>query len=185
MKHAILFSGHLIDRSDRKEPRFPANKEEAVKIAISNQLLKEKEQSKSNALIGIAGGACGGDILFHELCQEMGIPTVIYLAVPFEEYKEKSVSYAGAEWDLRFDNLVKKIPVHILPLEKRNSGKHTIWSETNTWMLHKALKIDPKNVTLIALWNGKGGDGEGGTEHMVDVVNKKGNKTIIIDINKI
>ncbi len=34
-------------------------------------------------------------------------------------------------------------------------------------MLYKALKDGGENMKLIALWDGKGGDAEGGTEHIV------------------
>ena len=40
-------------------------------------------------------------------------------------------------------------------------------------------------MTLIALWDGKGGDGDGGTEHMVKVAKEKGAKVKIIDTNKL
>ncbi|MEJ7830008.1 MAG: hypothetical protein WKF91_17495 [Segetibacter sp.] len=40
-------------------------------------------------------------------------------------------------------------------------------------------------MSLIALWDGKGGDGVGGTQHMVKEAQAKGAKTIIIDIAKI
>src|SRR5690348_4490714 len=114
MKHAILFTGHMIDAKDRKMPRFPANKESAARKAIKKELEKEKEKY-NDQLIGIAGGASGGDILFHELCREMNIPGEVYLALPSEEYKKASVSFAGKEWETRFDDLISKLPVKILP----------------------------------------------------------------------
>jgi hypothetical protein len=36
-------------------------------------------------------------------------------------------------------------------------------------MLNAALEDDGKHMALIALWDGKGGDGSGGTEHMVKI----------------
>lgn len=167
MNHSILFTGHMIDKKDRKEPRFPANKEIIVRTEILKHLIKVKDRTK-NGLTGIAGGACGGDIIFHELCEDIGIPTEMYLALPIEEFKKSSVSFAGKEWDDRFDKLIKKIPVHILANEKTNNTEKNIWEETNLWMLDQALQIEKENMTLIALWDGKGGDGNGGTEHMIN-----------------
>jgi hypothetical protein len=40
----------------------------------------------------------------------------------------------------------------------------------NTWMLSTALAWGPKTVRFIALWDGEGGDGPGGTEHMYRTV---------------
>src|SRR6476620_1337899 len=122
MSHSILFTGHMIDEKKREDSRFPASKEFAVRAELRKQLLKENVLSK-NRITGIAGGACGGDILFHELCGEIGIYTEMYLAFPVKEYKKQSVSFAGKEWDDRFDKLIKKLPVQILPLEKRRNGE--------------------------------------------------------------
>ena len=52
-------------------------------------------------------------------------------------------------------------------------------------MLNKALENGGAHMTLIALWNGEGGDGKGGTEHMVNVAKEQGSKTRIIDITKL
>ena len=40
-------------------------------------------------------------------------------------------------------------------------------------------------MTLIALWAGKGGDGPGGTEHMVKEAKEKGAKTVIISMQSL
>lgn len=180
-KHSILFTGHMIDKKDRKKSRFPANKEIMVREEILKYLIQEKKAA-NNELTGIAGGACGGDILFHELCEDIGIPSEMYLTLPFEEFKKSSVSFAGKEWDQRFDRLTKKITVHILPIEKRDNKKNNIWEQTNLWMLDQALQIEKENMTLIALWDGKGGDGNGGTEHMINTAKAKGAKINIINI---
>lgn len=182
MKHTILFTGHMIDAKDRKEPRFPANKENEAREAIKMELIEEGRKYKDH-LIGIAGGASGGDILFHELCGKMNIPSEVYLALPEEDYKKASVSFAGKGWEARFDELTSKLPVKILSSETDNQD--SIWERTNLWMLDEALKAGGENMTLIALWDGKGGDGEGGTEHMVRVAKDAGAKTKIIDVNKL
>ena len=184
MKHSLLFTGHMIDAKDRANPRFPADKETKARENIRNHLLKEKETAKDE-LRGIASGACGGDILFHELCIELGIPAEIYLALPTDQFKQESVSFAGNEWDIRFDKLIKKLPVHILPGSDENDKDKNVWASTNLWMLDAALESGGENMTLIALWDGKGGDGDGGTEHMVKVARDKGAKVKIIDTNKL
>ncbi|MEO6327708.1 MAG: tetratricopeptide repeat-containing protein, partial [Ginsengibacter sp.] len=72
--HFLLFTGHMIDKADRKEPRFPASKELQAREAIKKKVIEEKNKLDENTtLTGIAGGACGGDILFHEICEELDI----------------------------------------------------------------------------------------------------------------
>ncbi len=184
--HYILFTGHMIDKPDRKKPRFPAVWENAVRQRIKEEIKKIKSKTGSG-LSGIAGGACGGDILFHEICREEGIATELYLALPRDKFVVESVEFAGAEWVDRFDKLYKDLPCHILSetkelprwLKKRED--YTIWERNNLWELNCALATGGINMTLIALWDGKGADGPGGTADMVKEAKAKGAKTIIIN----
>src|SRR5262245_10082326 len=59
-------------------------------------------------LFGMAGGANGGDILFHEICEALGIKTLMYLALPKEQYVGDYVAKAGPEWVERFDALYRR-----------------------------------------------------------------------------
>lgn len=183
MLHSILFTGHMIDAAHRAEVRFPASKELSVMDEVRKQISQElKVYTFTKA---IAGGACGGDILFLEVCVKLGIPTEMCLALPPEEFKKNSVSFAGGNWDDRFDRLTEKIPVLILPAEKNNDSEQNIWAATNAWMLERSVEAGTDGCTLIALWNGKGGDGKGGTEHMIQMAKEKCAHIIIIDINKL
>ncbi len=180
MKHSLLFTGHMLDAIDRTSPRFPAEKEKAAKEKIREYLSKENGEVK-----GLASGACGGDILFHELCLEMKIPTEMYLPLPIAEFKKTSVSFAGKNWSDRFDKLIDQLIVHHLPDAKSKSDKRNVWERTNLWMLKTALTNGGEQMTLIALWDKKAGDGNGGTEHMVNIARKRNAKVKIIDIKKI
>lgn len=171
----------MIDAKDRPQPRFPVHKEEAVKKEIVDLLLQQKE--KFSSLEGIASGACGSDILFHEACIQLKIPAEIYLAYPAVEFKKGSVSFAGENWDNRFDKLAAILPVHVLA-ENKNTDLN-VYEQTNEWMLHNALEPGGNNMTLIAVWDGSGGDGKGGTAHMVKMVKEKGAEVKIIDVKKI
>jgi len=208
-RHYLLFTGHMIDHPDRKEPRFPASKEVDAKQAIRKQVLEEVDQVKTileikakqkitneqakEALIGIAGGANGGDILFHEVCQELGISTELYLALPRGQYIVESVEFAGPEWVNRFNALIinETIPKRILSSDEelpkwlRKKPNYNIWERTNLWMLYRALSGGGINMSLIALWDGKDGDGAGGTEHMVKEAQSRGTRTVVIKINKL
>jgi hypothetical protein len=183
MYYSILFTGHMIDKEGRALPRFPASKEAIVRNEIKKELSKEKQVIKEK-LKGIAGGACGGDILFHELCLELNIASEIFLALAVKDFKNSSVSFAGKDWEDRYEKLVKRLPVHVLPESKAND-RNNVWERANVWMLESALKNGGENMTLIALWDGKPGDGGGGTEHMIKVAREHGAKTKIIDIKKL
>jgi hypothetical protein len=140
---------------------------------------------------GIAGAASGGDVLFHEVCRDLGIPTEVYLALPRDRYVEKSVADSGPEWVRRFDRLHEELPVRVLgeetelPRWLRGAAKaadYSVWQRSNLWMLETALEAAPDagRLTLIALWDGQAGDGPGGTAHMIESARARGARTIVL-----
>jgi hypothetical protein len=46
-----------------------------------------------------------------------------------------------------------------------------IYERNNLWLLYSALAHGLGKVFFVALWDGKGGDGPGGTQHMVEIFN--------------
>ena len=202
-KHGLLFAGHMIDAPDRKMPRFPPDKEVVAREQIKAVILKEIELGDGIAC-GYAGGASGGDILFHEVCDELGIPTRLYLAIPAADYVRRSVQKAGPQWVSRFWALYnerysqKRVRVlseaidvtddiEYLPSWVREKPDYGIWQRNNLWMLFNALdeasdsKTGDPNITLITLWDGKEGDGPGGTGDLVERVRERGARCEIID----
>lgn len=188
--HFLLFIGHLIDKPDRPEPRFTPEKEAAVTAAIRDEVTKEKQKIPGR-IKGIAGGACGSDILFHEVCIDLGIETELYLALPRALYIVESVGFAGSQWIERFDRLYQKLarrilsPTKELPNWLAKKKGYSIWERNNLWMLNSCLVRSGFNMTLVALWDGEGGDKQGGTLHMIKEAESRGTKIIVIDINKI
>jgi hypothetical protein len=186
-RHFILFTGHMIDKPDRPKPRFPASKEKKAREAISNQL-KEAVKDLRKSYFGIAGGACGGDILFHESAAELNIPTALYLLFPKDEFVQQSVAFAGKNWIDRFFALCNRLPVHIMPASDAFPGDSdtiSIWERSNRWMLDKSLQNGGEHMSLLALWNKEAGDGTGGTAHMAEAVKQAGGNVTIIDTRKL
>jgi hypothetical protein len=185
----LLFTGHMIDAPGREEPRFPPEGEAVARQKIREEVLREQELAGGIAY-GIAGGASGGDILFHEVCAELNIPTRLYLALPREQYIKESVAPAGPQWIERFNQLHRNLPPRVLgesrelPRWLQEKPDYNIWQRNNHWMLRNALTAGGDNVTLIALWDRKPtGDGLGGTSDMVQSAAERGAKTIILDTN--
>jgi hypothetical protein len=186
-RHYLLFTGHMIDKPDRPSPRFPAEKENAVREKIK-QAIQEEIQNTGTELIGIAGAACGADIIFHEVCEELNIPTKLFLALPREQFIIASVAFAGYSWIDRFNRLFLSLPVFVmansavLPKWLNKRPDYNIWKRNNLWELHAALSNGGIHMTLLALWDRKGGDGLGGTENMVNEARMKGARIIILDM---
>ena len=108
--------------------------------------------------------------------------------MPADAFKAESVNFAGTKWTERFDALFKKLTHHTLCDKKdlppwlQKKKDYTIWERNNLWLLNSALINGGMYMTLIALWDGKGGDGPGGTQHMVKEAEARGAKTIVIDV---
>jgi hypothetical protein len=182
----LVFTGHMIDAPGRKEARFPADREAVARQAIFDVVKTELAQP-GGVKLGIAGGASGGDILFHEVCAELEIPTELFLALPRDQFLATSVTPAGSAWVERFRALYDRLPKHELsagpelPAWLRGKKNYDIWQRNNLWMLYNALARGHERLTLIALWDGKSGDAPGGTEHMIETAKSHGAKPIVLD----
>lgn len=206
-ERVLLFAGHMIDAPDRKSPRFPADKE-----PVAREKIKEAIQNEMNKGVGVgwgyAGGASGGDILFMEVCAELKIPTRLYLAFNQQEYVRSSVAKAGGNWKERFWTIFQEHSARkqvrflsdatnvrsedeYLPAWLRGKPNYNIWQRNNLWMLFNSLDeaCDPTsgdpNITLIALWDGEGGDGPGGTGDLIQKVENLGARSEIIKTKEV
>ncbi len=188
----VVFSGHRLDAPGRKAPRFPPTPEA---VAAARRMIAEAvEDVRTGAggrVVGLAGGASGGDVLFHEVCAEQGVPTTLYLAAPRDAYVAASVADAGPDWVERFDRLRERLPVRVLGERLELPGwlaakeDYSVWQRSNLWLLHNALVQGPSRVTVVALWNGEAGDGPGGTAHMVETVRQRGGHAVVLDAKKL
>ena len=182
-RRVLLFSGHMIDAPGRPKPRFPAALEGAVARAICAEV---DALGASPADVGVTSGACGGDILFAESVLDRGVPTRIYL--PFDEptFLQKSVNFANDRWPQRHRAVVARSTRFLAPeiLGPSTDGADP-YERTNLWMVDEAHAIGGDNIVLVCLWDGGGGDGPGGTEHMMDAVRRDGGEVRWIDIRRI
>jgi Tetratricopeptide Repeats-Sensor len=188
----IVFAGHRIDAPDRPQPRFPATSEGKAGTMIRAALEDELRLADDDPTEGIAGGASGGDILFHELCRDLGIPTRLLLALPKDPFAVASVQDAGPDWMERYRALCAQLDPTVLATDERmprwlalREDEYGIWQRNNLWMLHNALSRADADVTLIVLWDGKGGDGPGGTADMVRLAESRGLRVVRLDATRL
>jgi hypothetical protein len=180
-RRVFLFSGHMIDRPERKDPRFPAAAEAVAAAAIAQQL---DSLAAGPSDLAICGGACGGDLLFAEACLQRRLRLEIYLQFAEPEFLQASVAFAGGQWVQRYCQ-VKANPltqVLVMPdeLGALPAGIDP-YSRNNLWQLYSALCNGPRRVRFIALWNGATADGPGGTRDMVEIVEKHSGQAYILD----
>lgn len=175
--HLVLFAGHRVDAPGRAESRFPAARADRAKALIREAL---GELNQELPVLALASGASGADLLFHEVCAELNIPTKLCLPMPRADYARLEFPELD-DWRSRFLNLLQTNS-EVLELSDRagfpawlqDAGTDP-WERGNRWVLEMALASPAKKRSLIALWDGKTeGDARGGTAHMVQLARNSG-----------
>jgi hypothetical protein len=190
-KLALLFTGHRVDAIDREpeKRRFPPTPEaEATARKLIYDAVKLRVGADAADTIGIGGGASGGDILFHEVCAELGIRTELFLVVPAPEFQKLSVQDGGEQWVARYQALCAKLPTRVLqpsqapPDWLAGSTRYDLWERNNMWMLFNILATWADRQTLIALYNQElEPDGAGGTKHLIEEAENRGVHVVRVD----
>jgi class 3 adenylate cyclase len=176
----VVFTGHMIDRPDRAPPRFPPRLEQAVKESIRQRL------HQLNAGFAYASAACGADILFHEVMLERNGECHVVLPYPKELFIKDSVDYVGdSGWIRRFENVLSR-SVEVLEASGQTTRPGAVLYEFANLMLHglAAMKAEQLQTTLVpmAVWDGKAGDGGGGTGATVEYWRRRGLEVEVIDV---
>src|SRR5262245_24560450 len=105
----LVGTGHRADAKGRKPPRFPNTPDCTAKAkAWLHQVIAKEQEQTEGSISGVAGAASGADLLFHEVCAELKIPTRVVLPIPVEDYRRESVADGGGEWIEKFNKLVAK-----------------------------------------------------------------------------
>ena len=195
LARVVLFTGHMVDRLDRPpdKVRFPRHPEaEATARRMIEEAVRAELEEPGGVSLGIAAGACGGDILFHEVCRDLGIPTQLHLALPPPQFQVASVQHGGPDWVERYRSLCERVEPRVLhddtalPRWLADKPEYDIWQRTNLWMMFTALALDSKRLTLVALYNReREADGAGGTAHLVTTTASWGFKSIELDARRL
>jgi hypothetical protein len=182
-RKVVLFSGHMIDAPGREKPRFPPGEEPVAAGAIASALA-DLDVGPSD--LCICGGACGGDLLFAEAALARSARLELY--IPFKEpiFLEKSVDFAGGAWRARYFAAKAAATLHVAPRElgPLQDGDDP-YERENRWMLDQGSRFGAEKLDFICLWNGEGGDGPGGTKHMMEEVRRRGGTTRWLDTTKL
>lgn len=182
-RQVFLFSGHMIDAPGRQPPRLPAEKESVAAQKIAEALEKLEAGPEDLAL---TQGACGGDLLFTEACQQRRVP--VQWLQPFDEpeFIQRSVVCRGEAWRDRY--LKAKAALTIIPGIRTAPAELGLppkgvdpYERCNLWLLYTALSYGISKVQFVCLWDSSGGDGPGGTAHMYQEVKRRTGQVTWID----
>ena len=186
---SFLFAGYMVDHAGKDKKNFPAVKENEIRNEIVKAL--EKYNAKPNDHAFLAGLSAGSEIIFAEVCIEKGIAVDLHLPLAEAGYIKEFVSPCGDSWTDRF----YKIRSHSLVEEfyqRENIGLakegDDPYERNNRWALYSSLIRGVAKVTLIAVWNGVGGQIKDRdaklTRHMVELMRDTGGKIEAINTSK-
>ena len=187
----ILFSGHMVDAPDRAAPRFPP----ACVPAAAAQIAAALDQLQAGPDdLGLTQGAAGGDLLFAEAAQERGMALQFLQPFSEAEFIERSVRPVcdGDDWVARYRAVAARLanPPQVMPAPTAGAAppcdaRDNPFERCNRWLLDTALARGGDQVWLLCLWDGQGGDGAGGTAHMVGEVQRHHGHVIHIDCRRL
>lgn len=182
-RKVLLFSGHMIDAPGRAKPRFPPSKEGIAAAAIRNTL---DQIGASRTDLAICGGACGGDLLFAEAALARHLKLELYIPFREPQFLTQSVDFANANWRSRFFAVKSQATLHVMPEELGPCPPdEDPYERNNLQMLEAALRFGAERLEFICLWNGQGGDGPGGTHHIIREVRGKSGRTHLLDTRQL
>ncbi len=182
-QQVLLFSGHMVDAPGRDKPRFPATQVPAAAREIAAAIDRLGAGAGDLALCQCAAG---GDLLFLEAAQARGLRCQVLLPCDEPEFIQRSIlpSADGPAWRDRWFAVRAKLadPPRVMTDDLGPGPKGiNAYERCNDWLMNTALAWGPDKVRFICLWNGGGGDGPGGTQHMMDEVQRRTGRVEWID----
>jgi hypothetical protein len=181
LARVVVFSGHMIDQPSRAAPRFPPALEEAVSREIRRRL------DDLNVGFGYASGACGADILFHEAVRQRGGEVNVVLPYEVERFVCDSVARPSApHWEQRFRTILADPATRLSTAGSQGriegSGIANEYANTFTFGMAgiRAWQLGAE-LAALAVWDGRAGDGPGGTADAVARWRARGLTPILIN----
>lgn len=176
------FTGHMIDRPDRRQSRFPPGLEHAVERAIAQAL------EKTDIGFAYCSAACGADILFIEQMLKRGAEVNIVLPFRREDFVRTSVSFAGSAWVRRFDRVLSRAASVSFGVEEGYLGDDVLHGYASqlidgmTLLRAQQLEVAP---LLVAVADPAGAQPAGGTRFNVEAWRGAGRASLLLDLAKI
>jgi class 3 adenylate cyclase len=175
----VVFTGHMVDRPGRQSPRFPIELEEAIRLAIRHDL------EKVGALIGYASSASGSDLLFLEELIARGGEAHVILPYDRDQFLKDSVEITpGDGWAERFRWVLDRSEVITASSQKLEVGGISYEFANLIAQGLACLKSKQLDADLVpmAVWDGRPGDGPGGTASTVQRWRDEGYPVEVIDL---
>ncbi len=173
-----IFSGHMVDSPTRPEPRFPPEIEDRVRARLREEL------EAAGVNIGFASAASGADIIFHEVLGELGGESHVILPYGREEFLATSVGRPDSAWARRFKRVLegaKQVTQASLHRLEDDALSHEYANMVLIGQAMNATEMLSADLLAVAVWDGRVGDGPGGTGSNVSRWRSMGLDVRIVD----
>lgn len=179
----VVFSGHMFDRPERAQPRFPLAAEGMVRAEVARRLQEVEAQ------VGFSSLACGGDLLFAEALLERGGEVNIVLPFNQRDFRKCSVDLIpGVDFGARFERVLARAATVTILSEWGDATDGAPFDYCNRAINGLALlkgKFFGMDVVPMAVWNGQPGDGAGGTHSFVEYWSSRAPMVEIIRLDQL
>jgi len=181
----LVYFGHMVDADNRPVPRFPKEKIGALRRAIRQRL------DQYGALHGFGQASRGTDMIVLEELVRRDLTATVVLPIPREDFLALS---AGGNWNEHFAQLQKNRRIEFLPpltspcppAAELTDALIAANREVQRLAMEFSRRLDEEPV-ILAVWDGKKGDGPGGTADAITLWRDEGYEKYldIIDIAKL
>lgn len=175
-----VFAGHMIDQPSRAQARFPQECTPQVRAAIQKRLVA------LDVRFGYASAASGSDILFLESLLELGGEAHIILPFNKQQFLQTSVEISPVgDWGRRCERVLEAATEVLIASEQQMHAEGMSYEYTNLLLQGlatiKAAQLETEVVGL-AVWDGRKGDGPGGTASAIEHWRESKIKTTVIEL---
>ena len=123
---------------------------------------------------------------FAEAAQARALPLLFLQPFGEDEFIARSVRPVseGEQWVARYRKVAARLaspPRAMPPAAAVAEAAYNPFERCNRWLLDTALACGGDRVWLLCLWDGRRGDGAGGTAHMVEEVSRHRGHVLHID----
>ena len=162
----VMYTGHMIDRAGRPDPRFPPALEVTVTAAVRQRL----QSLRPMAVYGSA--ACGSDIICLEAMRDLGGETHIVLPFPAAEFHRASVDFAPGAWGERFERALAAASSVTITRDHRAHGRRATFEYANlilTGMARLRAGVLQTDLRGLAIWDEQPPGSAGGAASLVSL----------------
>lgn len=164
----------MVDLPDRPQARFPPEEVPRVTAEVGNQL---DRWGVGPGTTLFTGGARGVDIIAAEAALERGATVRLVLALAPADFVSSSVALPHSDWEERFRALLDQPAVDVEVVAGAEGDD--IYMLTNERIIDRAREVDDHPLALV-VWDGREGDGPGGTSDFVACLSRVSGKDHIV-----